>query len=164
MAARTSSIIHVCNISLQQSMLLTVEIEARYRKSVSRTRTWPCQDATGKDSPAVAHTPRRKKTAGWLCIACEVALGQIFRLGQRLPDRAHLVACLDFQSASFPCSANHKSRSDESRSASGPQNLLTSEPSNHRRRRTSDRTTMPRARASKKRNVWNRKACRLPGR
>jgi hypothetical protein len=63
----------------------------------------------------------------------------------------------------FPCSANHKSRF--SASATPPQNLLNSRATNHRGRRASDRRRSRQARArAEKRNVWNWKACRLPGR
>lgn len=113
--------------------------KVRYRKSVSRMVLPGCATGKGKDLPA--HT---QKT-------------QLFRLGQRSPDRAHLVACLGFPLLiPSPC----QSPITKAVLYRAP-NLPTTKPPNHptRGRKSSDRTMIPREQA---RNVWNRKA-RRPG-
>lgn len=129
-------------------------------------RTLARQDATGKGFRLQLHTHQSTTQEKPLCgllaklpirFSVRATVGRTAR-PRGLPGFSNMCNLLQ-----FPCSANHKSRF--SASASPPQNLLNSRTTNHRRRRASDRRRSRRARArAEKRNVWNWKACRLPGR
>jgi hypothetical protein len=150
------------------SMLLTVEIEARYRKWTAGLLLATHQDATGKGFRLQLHTHQSTTQEKPLCgllaklpirfsvraTVCRTACGSsswpawIFQYVQSSP-----IPLLCQSQKPFLCIGNP------------PQNLLNSRTTNHRGRRASDRRRSRRARArAEKRNVWNWKACRLPGR
>jgi hypothetical protein len=130
---------------------------AIFRSRCSRKHAVPLLTRIQREriSPAVAHTHelQRKKTAGWL--ACEVA-DLFFGSGNGSRSRTHLVvvSCLD-----FPVNLLIPLLCQSSRSfCTGAPNLLTSEPP------TTEHGGPPTDvdPESKKRNVWNWKACRFP--